>query len=133
MVSSNWSETQKMSSNAGLGTAAPTAATSSGTADPTEMVEIKSQFELEFRRISIPRSEAERLSLESFYRLVTDAHCLPRGAPVAISYQSPRDMKQTALESSEELAAALRGAAPLLRLFVSRLRGVEVEVCGTVS
>ena len=99
-----------------------------GPSEPTEVVEIKSQFELEFRRISVPRSEAERLSLDSFYRLVTDAHCLPRAAPVLISYQNQRDMRQTPLESAEELATALHIAAPLLRLFVSRLRGLEVEV-----
>ena len=93
----------------------------------TQMVEIKSKFELEFRRISVPRSEAERLSLEAFYRLVTDAHCLPPTAHVRISYQSP-NKKLIHLESTAELATALRGAAPLLRLFVSRLRGVEVEV-----
>ena len=92
------------------------------------MVEVKSKFELEFRRIAVPRSEAERLSLEGFYRLVTDAHCLPPAALVQISYQSPHNKELVALESREELAAALRSAAPLLRLFVSRLRGVEVEV-----
>ena len=101
---------------------------SNGPVEPTEVVEIKSQFELEFRRISVPRTEAERLTLDSFYRLVTDAHCLPRGAPVLISYQSSRDMRQTPLESAEELATALQIAAPLLRLYVSRLRGLEVEV-----
>ena len=103
---------------------------SNGPVEPTEVVEIKSQFELEFRRISVPRTEAERLTLDSFYRLVTDAHCLPRGAPVLISYQSSRDMRQTPLESAEELATALQIAAPLLRLYVSRLRGLEVEVNG---
>ena len=92
------------------------------------MVEIKSKFELEFRRISVPRSEVERLSLEAFYRLVTEAHCLPSAAYVRISYQNPQSMRLTSLESAEELVAALRGAAPLLRLFVSRLRGVDVEV-----
>ena len=95
---------------------------------PTAMVEIKSKFELEFRRISVPRFEAERLSLEAFYRLVTDAHCLPPAAHVRISYQDPRAMRLTDLERSSDLATALRGAAPLLRVFVSRLRGVEVEV-----
>lgn len=100
-------------------------------AAPTAMVEIKSKFESEFRRISIPRSEAERLSLEAFYRLLTDAHCLPRAAYVRISYQDPRSMRMTDLERASDLATALRGAAPLLRLFVSRLRGVEVEVLTT--
>ena len=95
---------------------------------PTAMVDIKSKFELELRRISLPRSEAERLSLESFYRLLTDAHCLPPSAQVQISYQNPRSLKLTAVESSADLATAIRGAAPLLRLFVSRLRGVVVEV-----
>ena len=99
-----------------------------GPVEPTEVVEIKSQFELEFRRISVPRTEAARLTLDSFYRLVTDAHCLPRSPPVLISYQNTRDMRQTPLESGEELAAALQSAAPLLRLFMKRLRGLEVEV-----
>ena len=39
---------------------------SNGPVAPTEVVEIKSQFELEFRRISVPRTEAERLTLDSF-------------------------------------------------------------------
>lgn len=95
------------------------------------LVQIKSKFELEFRRISVPRSEANRLSLDSFYRLITDAHCLPRSAPVEISYKNPQDEKLIRLESSEELATALRSAAPLLKVFVSRLRGVEVEVRST--
>lgn len=94
----------------------------------TEMVEIKSKFELEFRRISVPRSEIERLSLESFYRLVADAHCLPRAAHVQISYQNPLSMKVSNLESAEELKTALKSAVPLLRLFVSRIRGIEVQV-----
>ena len=103
--------------------------TVAGGPEPTSVLEIKSQFELEFRRISIPRSGAERLSLDSLYRLLTDAHCLPRGAPVLVRYQHPRDMRQAPLETQEELEAALSTAAPLLRLFVSRVRGLEVEVC----
>lgn len=99
-----------------------------GPSDPSVTVQIKSKFEMEFRRISAPRSEVERLSLESFYRLVTDAHCLPRSAPVLICYQNPRDMRQTPLQSVEELKAALASSAPLLRLFVSRIRGLIVEV-----
>lgn len=95
---------------------------------PTATVEIKSKFDLEFRRISVPRCEVERLSLETFYRLVTDAHRLPPAALVRISYQDPRTMRLTDLKRSSDLATALQGAAPLLRLFVSRLRGVEVEV-----
>lgn len=92
------------------------------------MVQIKSKFELEFRRISVPHSEVNRLSLDAFYRLITDAHCLPRSALVQISYRNPQNERLIRLESSEELAAALRSAAPLLKVFVSRLRGVEVEV-----
>ena len=99
-----------------------------GAAAGPAMVQIKSKFELEFRRISVPRSEANRLSLDAFYRLITDAHCLPRAAPVQISYKNSQSERLIRLESSEQLATALRSASPLLKVFVSRLRGVEVEV-----
>ena len=94
----------------------------------SDVVAIKSKFELEFRRISLPRRQAECLSLAAFHRLVCDTHCLSQPAPVQIFYLDPRSRRLAAIEGPEALAAALGGAAPLLRLFVSRVRGTEVEV-----
>ena len=96
--------------------------------DSTVVVEIKSKFELEFRRISLLRGQAEALSIDAFYRLIADTHCLPPPANVQISYLDPRKNEQVPIEDAKELAAAVKTAAPLLRLFVNRVRGAEAEV-----
>lgn len=96
--------------------------------DSSAVVEIKSKFELEFRRISLLRGQAEALSIDAFYRLITDTHCLPPVASVQISYLDPRRNEHVRIEDAKQLAAAVKGAAPLLRLFVNRVRGAEAEV-----
>lgn len=96
--------------------------------DSTAVVEIKSKFEFEFRRLSLLRRQAEALSIDAFYRLITDTHRLPPLASVQILYLDPRKNEQVPIDDAKELATAFKGAAPLLRLFVNRVRGAEVEV-----
>lgn len=76
-----------------------------------------SQFDAEFRRFSLSRSE--RLKYDEFKALIEKLHRL-HDVAFLISYTDPRDGDLLPINNDDNLARALLNARPLLRVIIQR-------------
>lgn len=79
------------------------------------------QFECEFRRFNIDRSQASHFG--DFYSMVGESHHLPSEMPFTISYTDPRNGDLLPITNNDNLLHAFSTALPLLRLLVYRKQG----------
>ncbi|CAH1394053.1 unnamed protein product [Nezara viridula] len=86
-------------------------------------VEVKSKFDAEFRRFSIPRNS--NTTYEDFKSLLEKLHGLTE-IPFLISYTDPRDGDLLPINNKENLSRALQNAKPLLRVIIQR-KGESLE------
>ena len=82
------------------------------------------QFECEFRRFSVDRTQTSQF--DAFYSLVKDSHHLPSDMPFTVSYTDPRNGDLLPITNSDNLMRAYTTAMPLLRLVIYRKQGVCV-------
>ncbi|XP_022198738.1 partitioning defective protein 6 [Nilaparvata lugens] len=91
--------------------------------ESSQTVEVKTKFDAEFRRFSLPRSvppkyDEFRSLIERLYRL-SDVAFL-------ISYTDPRDGDLLPINNDDNLARAIVSAKPLLRIIIQR-KGESLE------
>lgn len=77
------------------------------------------QFEAEFRRWSIKRSENLTQSFDDFHSTIENLHKL-QGFQFLISYIDPRDNDLLPINNDDNYNRALTHARPLLRLIIQR-------------
>ncbi|XP_063218042.1 partitioning defective 6 homolog beta [Bacillus rossius redtenbacheri] len=91
------------------------------------IVEVKSKFDAEFRRFSVPRSSTAKY--EDFKLLVEKLHRLG-DVPFLVSYTDPSDGDLLPINNDDNLGRALQNARPLLRVIVQRKGGSLEEING---
>lgn len=87
------------------------------------VVEVKTKFDAEFRRFSIPRSSTPKY--EELKALLEKVHNLADTA-FLISYTDPRDGDLLPINNDGNLSRAIQNAKPLLRLIIQR-KGESLE------
>uniref|UniRef100_T1IAA9 Uncharacterized protein n=3 Tax=Rhodnius TaxID=13248 RepID=T1IAA9_RHOPR len=87
------------------------------------VVEVKTKFDAEFRRFSIPRSSTPKY--EELKALLEKVHNLAETA-FLISYTDPRDGDLLPINNDGNLSRAIQNAKPLLRLIIQR-KGESLE------
>ncbi|XP_068139692.1 partitioning defective protein 6 [Drosophila tropicalis] len=94
--------------------------TTAGTAAnaETNLIEVKSKFDAEFRRWSFKRNETEQ-SFEKFAALIEQLHKLAK-IQFLILYIDPRDNDLLPINNDDNFGWALKTARPLLRIIVQR-------------
>ena len=80
------------------------------------------QFECEFRRFSLDRSQTNQFS--EFHSLVKSSHHLPPDMPFTLSYTDPRNGDLLPINNDDNMLRAFGTAQPLLRVFVYREKGI---------
>lgn len=86
-------------------------------------VEVKSKFDAEFRRFSIPRNTT--MTYDDLKSLLEKLHSLADTA-FLISYTDPRDGDLLPINNNENLSRAIQNAKPLLRVIIQR-KGESLE------
>ena len=94
----------------------------------TDLTEIKSKFDAEFRRFCVNGSNYQ--TFESFRDLLEEIHQLKRNAsskpyPFHISYIDPKDNDLLPINNTVNYLRALQTAKPLLRLVIQRQGELE--------
>ncbi|XP_073833864.1 partitioning defective protein 6 [Musca autumnalis] len=89
----------------------------------TNIIEVKSKFDAEFRRIGLKRSD-EPPSFESFNNLLCQLHGLAN-IKFVIQYIDPRDQGLLPINNDDNFARALKTAQPILRVIVQREEDLE--------
>ncbi|KAF2355424.1 PDZ domain [Trinorchestia longiramus] len=84
----------------------------------SNLLEVKSKFDAEFRRFSIERNKFD--TLESFRELVEGIHCLPKNAGIVLAYTDPGDGDLLPLSNDDNFRKALQIRRSLLRISVQR-------------
>ncbi|KAH8419739.1 hypothetical protein KR009_002005 [Drosophila setifemur] len=84
----------------------------------TNLIEVKSKFDAEFRRWSFKRHEAEQ-SFDKFAALIEQLHKLAN-IQFLILYIDPRDNDLLPINNDDNFGRALKTARPLLRVIVQR-------------
>ncbi|XP_065566977.1 partitioning defective 6 homolog beta-like isoform X2 [Artemia franciscana] len=92
-----------------------------------DLIEIKSKFDAEFRRISLSRKQPP--SFDDFTKLVERLHGL-NPLPFVLSYTDPKDGDLLPITNEENYARALQMCRPLLRLHVQRKDGFYEDLNG---
>ncbi|SPP78697.1 partitioning defective protein 6 [Drosophila guanche] len=93
-----------------------TSATATGA--ETNLIEVKSKFDAEFRRWSFKRNETEQ-SFDKFAALIEQLHKLAN-IQFLILYIDPRDNDLLPINNDDNFGRALKTARPLLRVIVQR-------------
>ncbi|CAI6364511.1 unnamed protein product [Macrosiphum euphorbiae] len=86
-------------------------------------LEIKSKFDAEFRRISLPKTDVG--TYEQFRILIERLHKLIE-VPFVLSYTDPKDGDLLPINNDDNLGRAVLTAKPLLRIIVQR-KGESLE------
>lgn len=87
------------------------------------------QFECEFRRFSVDRTQTNQFG--EFHALVKDTLHLPSDMPFTISYTDPRNGDLLPITNDDNLIRAFSTAIPLLRLFIYRKQGIHSDTVYT--
>ncbi|KAF6197793.1 hypothetical protein GE061_008759 [Apolygus lucorum] len=87
------------------------------------LVEVKSKFDAEFRRFSLPK--VTTMTYEEFSGLLEKTHRL-HDVPFLVSYTDPRDGDLLPINNDDNLNRALLSARPLLRVIIQR-KGESLE------
>ncbi|BET02791.1 PB1 [Nesidiocoris tenuis] len=85
--------------------------------------EVKSKFDAEFRRFSVPKSTT--MKYEEFHGLLEKLHRL-QDVPFLVSYTDPKDGDLLPINNDDNLNCALGSARPLLRVIIQR-KGESLE------
>lgn len=87
------------------------------------------QFEFEFRRFGVDRSQTTQFA--ELYGFVKDSYHLPAEMPFTISYTDPRNGDLLPINNNDNMLRAFSTSQPLLRLIVYREQGIimTLELC----
>ncbi|KAI1285533.1 Partitioning defective 6 -like protein beta [Halotydeus destructor] len=83
----------------------------------SNLIEVKSKFDAEFRRFSVFKSETTKF--DDFYKLVEKFHRL-HNVPVYVYYTDPSHGDLLPINNDDNYAKAVSSARPLLRLIIQR-------------